>query len=454
MHPRCLQLARVALLFLGTAVLPAGCSTKGGSELLPVWAMPVPQKSLPRAGLPTSPQTTRTVLARAANSTGMYNDGPYLDEANGTIFATWFNCPRVSEGSCTCGERSLYSYSADAGDHWSPAESLFDAIAPDHGECPHSEVARMTSTRVYPYVFARIPCGAGCARLYGVSGVDITPHPGPAPNTAFSQYDTAPKVMRQITFDRVGKVALGPVFWATPTPSAAVVKRFGFLTLDQMGQDVQMDARMYAAGAVGAAPNFGFLKFGPTFEFITPPPASSYGASLDERSVYERTVGSSGQRQLVLLLRNDGKDTTAKYRLFASVRNLTHSGGLDNASGWTVPVPTTIPDAPSRTWAGLLPPSPSSPTGMTYLLGTQVAAASRDPLMVSLALDGTHFTRAFSIFTASDVSPLGIDTAGHGFSYPGGLVYNGTLFVAAAARKESIVLARMPVAALTNGSVF
>jgi hypothetical protein len=246
MHPRCLQLARVALLFLGTAVLPAGCSTKGGSELLPVWAMPVPQKSLPRAGLPTSPQTTRTVLARAANSTGMYNDGPYLDEANGTIFATWFNCPRVSEGSCTCGERSLYSYSADAGDHWSPAESLFDAIAPDHGECPHSEVARMTSTRVYPYVFARIPCGAGCARLYGVSGVDITPHPGPAPNTAFSQYDTAPKVMRQITFDRVGKVALGPVFWATPTPSAAVVKRFGFLTLDQMGQDA--DGRAYVCG--------------------------------------------------------------------------------------------------------------------------------------------------------------------------------------------------------------
>ena len=118
-----------------------------------------------------------------------------------------------------------------------------------------------------------------------------------------------------------------------------------------------------------------------------------------------------------------------------------------------MPVPTTIPDAPSRTWAGLLPPSPSSPTGMAYLLGTQVAAAPRDPLMVSLALDGTHFTHAFSIFTASDVSPLGIDTAGHGFSYPGGLVCNGTLFVAVAARKESIVLARIPVVALTNGTV-
>ena len=48
---------------------------------------------------------------------------------------------------------------------------------------------------------------------------------------------------------------------------------------------------------------------------------------------------------------------------------------------------------------------------------------------------------------------LGIDTAGHGFSYPGGLVYNKTLFVAVAARKESIVLARMPVAALANGTV-
>ena len=33
------------------------------------------------------------------------------------------------------------------------------------------------------------------------------------------------------------------------------------------------------------------------------------------------------------------------------------------------------------------------------------------------------------------------------------LVYNKTLFVAVAARKESIVLARMPVAALANGTV-
>jgi len=90
---------------------------------------------------------------------------------------------------------------------------------------------------------------------------------------------------------------------------------------------------------------------------------------------------------------------------------------------------------------------------MAYLLGTQVAAAPRDPLMVSLAPDGTHFTHAFSVFTACDVLPLGIDTAGQGFSYPGGLVFNGTLFVAVAARKESIVLARMPVAALTNGTV-
>jgi|EP01046_Picozoa_sp_COSAG06_P014608 hypothetical protein len=439
---RAVALAAVLLEFLGTVPRCAG--------ELPVWAMPVPQKGLPRAGLPTSPQTTRTVLARAANSTGMYNDGPYLEEANGTIVATWFNCPRASETSCTCGERSLYSYSFDSGDHWSPAAALFDSIAPDHGPCPHSEAARATSIRVYPYVFARIPCGAGCARLYGVSGVDIMPHAGPSPNTAFSEYDTAPKIMRQVTFNPAGKVALGPVFWAA-TPSAAIVKQFGFLTLDQMGQDVQIDVRAYVAGTVGAAPNFGFLKFGPKFDFITPPPASKYAASLDERSVYERTVGSS-QRQLVLLLRNDGKDSAAKQRLFASVRNLTETGALNNSSGWTVPVPTTIPDAPSRTWAGVLP-SRSSSVGMTYLLGTQVAAAPRDPLMVSLAPDGTHFTHAFSVFTACDVLPLGIDTAGQGFSYPGGLVFNGTLFVAVAARKESIVLARMPVAALTNGTV-
>jgi hypothetical protein len=77
-----------------------------------------------------------------------------------------------------------------------------------------------------------------------------------------------------------------------------------------MGAGVQRDVRAYAAGAAGAAPNFGFLKFGPAFAFITPPPVPEYGASLDERSVYERTVG--GQHQLVLLLRNDGKHSRGR----------------------------------------------------------------------------------------------------------------------------------------------
>jgi hypothetical protein len=42
----------------------------------------------------------------------MYNDGPYLEEANGTLVATWFNCPRVSEGSCVCGERPPWAIAA------------------------------------------------------------------------------------------------------------------------------------------------------------------------------------------------------------------------------------------------------------------------------------------------------------------------------------------------------
>jgi hypothetical protein len=55
--------------------------------------------------------------------------------------------------------------------------------------------------------------------LVGVSGVDITPHVGPAPSTAFNLFDTAPKIMRRIDFDAAVAATLGPVFWATrPSP--------------------------------------------------------------------------------------------------------------------------------------------------------------------------------------------------------------------------------------------
>jgi hypothetical protein len=402
-------------------------------DVIPTWAGPMPDKGKPRAGLPPSPNTTFSVLARAANATGMYTDGPSLEESHGTIVATWFKCPRVSEKSCVCGERSLFSYSLDGGDRWSRAAPLFDAVA-----CLHHE-----GTRIYPFVFAKISCGVGCARLYGVAGVDpVTPHAGPTPNSAFSAFDTAPKVMRRIEIDTAGRLTLGPIFWAEAY--ANVSNRLGFHTLVQMSPTTQADVSKYISGAVGFAPNYGGLKFGPAFQFITPAPASKFQAALDERSAYQRRVG--GQRQLVLLMRNDGRHKDHRGRLFASLRNLTAAGRLDTASRWTAPVPTSLPDAPSRTWAGVLSPS----TLVAYLLGTQVANdSSRDPLTLSLAPDGTHFTKAFAVFTATDVVPLGIDTAGQGFSYPGGLVFNGTLFVAVAACKESIVLARMPVAALS-----
>ena len=142
-----------------------------------------------------------------------------------------------------------------------------------------------------------------------------------------------------------------------------------------------------------------------------------------------------------MLLRNDGKATSVPNRLFASVRNLTGSGADPlGAGGWSTPVPTNIPDSPTRTYAGTLPDDTA------WLLGTQVPG-TRDPLTLSLAKNGIAFDRAFALMTAADMAPLGVD-ARSGFSYPGALVRNGTLFVAVAADKVTIVLARTKLASL------
>ena len=83
---------------------------------------------------------------------------------------------------------------------------------------------------------------------------------------------------------------------------------------------------------------------------------------------------------------------------------------------------------------------------LRLFLGTQVAG-TRDPLTLSLAENGIAFDRAFALMTAADMAPLGVD-ARSGFSYPGALVRNGTLFVAVAADKVTIVLARTKLASL------
>ena len=79
----------------------------------------------------------RSLLARASNATGMYNDGPYLEEANGTLVATWFNCPRVSEGSCVCGERPPWAIAAIGNRSRAPRDKLLSLE--NHVGNPHDD---------------------------------------------------------------------------------------------------------------------------------------------------------------------------------------------------------------------------------------------------------------------------------------------------------------------------
>ena len=187
------------------------------------------------------------------------------------------------------------------------------------------------------------------------------------------------------------------------------------------------------------------------------------GTTLNERSIYQRAVrgpvagvgASIGQLQLVMLLRC----TTIPFE-WASVCNIFMSDGASRAAAsahahrysaaaqglacnWSMPQPTNIPDAHTRTHAGTLP------DGRTYLLGTQVSNTSvrhrRDPLTLSLSSDGIAFDRVWALrWGAPERRFKGLDKD-YGFAYPGATVSGSSLFVAYSVNKEDIEVLEVPL---------
>jgi hypothetical protein len=142
-----------------------------------------------------------------------------------------------------------------------------------------------------------------------------------------------------------------------------------------------------------------------------------------EPTVYRRPDGV-----LVKLSR----DLDRSRRLYASLSR-------DDGFNWEPALRTDIPDSPSKPFAGTLP------DGRVYLIGNQVAVPGRDPLVLSLSKDGTHFTWAAAI--RSGAPPLRRE--GHakslGFQYPSAVVTGGALWVIYSVGKEDVEVSRIPL---------
>jgi len=110
----------------------------------------------------------------------------------------------------------------------------------------------------------------------------------------------------------------------------------------------------------------------------------------------------------------------------------------DGGTTWSVPTRTTIPDSPSRSFAGNLP------DGRVFLIGNPLKGR-RDPLMVRLSDDGVVFSEAMTIRRDSPPIRRNGLNKGPGFQYPAAVVVKDSLWIVYSVNKEDIEISFIPL---------
>ena len=322
-----------------------------------------------------------TVIYRADLSTGTYNHGPRIIRHGGLFVVSWYAGQQDEDAG---GERVLFSTSA-TGESWSaPPRPLFDRLTPT---APVGRPGIVLSNHPFAVIGERLYAAARAERCSAC----------PSGSTKL------PPLFRSIAANGT----LGPTVWLTssrrglPTdPPAQAIP----LYTDSEDPQLRADAEAYLAGLLDEeVPPVQGTSFGERSVYTRPHPAARVGRGLG---------ATIPQLQLVMLLREGGAGCACEWAstcdLFLPPPAALRSSGGDVSSGssngggdadgggaavvspslvsaqisleahhkesvgpqpcnWTAPVPTSIPDAHTRTHAGSLP------DGSVYLLGTQVA---------------------------------------------------------------------------------
>lgn len=194
-------------------------------------------------------------------------------------------------------------------------------------------------------------------------------------------------------------------------------------------------------------------------------PGLSDSMRYNERSLYM----IPGTRQLVLLLRGmkgglsaslcdlPEVPTVEEHTLFScrsgvgdAFMNLVElvadygPSSDPRVCNWSAPVLSTLPDSGSRTCATLLPGGKG-----VFLVGNQIDKG-RDPVTLSVSLDGRVYDRHWAVrYGAPPVRYPGT-AKGPGFQYPGAVVLadKGEMIVCYSVGKEDIALTRFSLSSL------
>lgn len=367
-------------------------------ELVPTWAAPRCNESLPWGGFPRLPGAAHTQIFNGSLADGAYNHAPMLGYDGVRLFAAWKN---DHEDEDSPGERVLYAQSDD-GETWAPASGTPPAVLFPNMSTPAHPAALFVGPPLY--VNGRMYAAAS-PRQYCLY---------PAPD-----FSAGVLLLRRVYPDAPG--ALGPIFWSTP----AVPRGFeaasalnNVTTVAHMGIEVQSDvalltnASLYGPGFMPCAPTTLTLKC----------EACAGGCQPWEQAppgiIYERTHFTvapadphTGYPQVLLWRTNASVDNT----LWASVQQAA-------AAAWSAVVPTNIPNQPANINAGPLP------GGGRYLALNP--CAGRDPLVLATSADGLRWGAAAAVASCGDLAPARAACrrrnpgryTGNGLAYPQVLV--------------------------------
>jgi len=415
-----------SLLIAATFLTPAVPNTDAADQAPIRWTAPFPNLTKPHAGFRLLEGVEHFDIFRATSQIGVYSHHSQLAHHDGVFYAAWSSQRFGEDGP---GQRVLISLSQD-GRNWSEAAECFAS----RGRVkPAEEMGRVLTANGWAQVDGALYCIAEVHDNIGFISIDGA---GIGPERKGQFRRRARKGYGRLARRVSQEGEFGPVFWLVddppePLPGFAPLPDASDATFARLAQQItaELDEPLNM-------PNWDFRAANQKQQVM----ADVYVKAVDGHSLCEPSTFRRPDGVLVRVYR----DHHPTHRLYASLSR-------DGGKNWTVPVPTDIPDSPSRTAVGSLP------GGTVFLAGNQLSKpfhqASRphyirDSLTLALSADGVAFDRAVAVRSGSPKIRLPGKGKGRGYQYPSAVVVADAIWIMYSIGKEDVAVSRVPLASL------
>jgi len=349
------------------------------------------------------------VVYRATEQTGYYNHHPHLTRYKEKFFAAWSNHQADEDVG---GQRVLLSESRN-GERWSAPVLLFPPLQAEDGK-------------------GLVLTANGWLELDGTLFAIADLHE----DIGWSNADgLVVSRIRSSSYHRPARKALGRLARQV-NPDGTISAPFWVLRLDNaraVCKTCQLQPTLAAKVEVALRHPLNrrawdFAEANKHGYWIDRYPVKAAdGHRLVEPTTYR------GSRHLLVRLLRDLDDSNFVY---ASVSS-------DGGKNWSAPRRTTIPDSPSRSFAGNLP------DGEVFLIGNPVKGI-RDPLAIRLSRNGVIFGKAMLVRRDSPPMRRTGRYKAAGFQYPSAVVAKNILWILYSVNKEDIEISQVPLQSLRS----